>query len=103
MNHEFIHESEGPDFDNLISSMICDGIRVTAIGVSGDAITSKTEPYDLIEMPDGLSAIVAISKDYIEGLIENCPTPFTQGFTFGMFINQVLSESMSKMMEGAND
>jgi len=97
---EWDESSEPIKQDRVIARVINeDGITVTCIGTSASAVVSEETPYDVIEMPDGLEFIVAISDDYIHGLLHNIEEPFDGGFAFGLFIGQVATQVLYQAME----
>lgn len=97
-NQHWNYFDEG-SFDQPLASIRCNGITVTAVAAPSEAIHSKTEPYDFIELPDGLEAIVVISEDYIQELIKKPESVFSKGFALGMFVNYILREKMAEMLE----
>lgn len=86
-------------FDTILSSVSSQGIKVTAIAVPADAITSEGKPYDCIELPDGLEVVIAISEDFIHEFLEEHESKFSKGYALGMFVNHLLQEKLSELLE----
>jgi hypothetical protein len=96
-NKKFDYISDAP-FDTLLSSVSSQGIKVTAIAVPEDAVTSEERPYDYIELPDGIETIIAISEKFIQDLMKESKSDFSKGYTLGMFVNHLLQEKLTKLL-----
>jgi hypothetical protein len=97
---EWNPENDIPAKERVITEIInSDGFSITVIGVDSSAITSETEPYDVIEMPDGLDFVIALSDDFISGLMHGIENPFHGGFAFGLYVGQLATQVLHEIME----
>jgi hypothetical protein len=85
---------------DALTSMTYDGITIHAVPVPADSIDGKN--YDVVELTDGMSAVVAISQDFMTEIMaggnkEN--GEFGQGFSLGMLCASLMTQVALQMSE----
>ena len=86
-------------FENVIVVMEDSGMRVTAIEVPDESIRSKETPYDVVFLPDQLSALVAISQEYLAAMRDECENGEKALMTVGTFLGHLLTNAMNELLD----
>lgn len=66
--HKWVSKDESGD-ENVITEMRLDDVRVTAIATPEEAMSDPHLTHEVIKLPGGKSAIVAVNQSYIDYLI----------------------------------
>mgnify|MGYP003332230194 FL=1 len=103
-NHEWHPEPDGGE--DIITEMCVDDVSVKAIATAPSAMSEENLAYEVINLPDGKSAIIAVNKGYIShimsgGLDEGDEEDMSEedfmesrmrgAYSFGVTIGQVLT------------
>lgn len=119
--HKWVKDDNGDE--NVITEMHLDDVRVTAIATPEEAMSDPHLTHEVIKLPGGKSAIVAVNQSYIDYLIgsvddddeevellsedETDKPPvdpmeirMRNVYTFGVTIGQILTVTCVELKEG---
>jgi len=87
---------------SLITTFAVGELKLLALSVPASSLSSGNF-YDVIEMPGGTTLYVCISQDHIKELVSDVDDPYQVGFSFGVFIGNLLTSIYFELMSEAED
>jgi hypothetical protein len=97
-NHTWIEGNEDDALaGRIITTMVVGEMRFIATSVPQSSLQSE-QIYDVIEMPGGLSYYVCISEEEIKNLTAGIEDAYQVGFTFGIFVSNILTNVYYELM-----
>ena len=84
--------------ENALTKVTSNGYTITAVLVDDEAITEDCG-YQLVELIDPFEALLLVSKSMLDSLFKVAETDFKKGFNLGIFVGQVMVQSLYKLAQ----